>query len=593
MSLQGVGLVAASAPDVTTAMPTPLDRFFEHYYQRHPVNATFTGIHDYDDVLPDWSPAGLEALADVSRALAGELRQAYGVPASADSYVRDPELLDAQLASEFLTIELAEMGAGGLAGQGTHGVRRNPALWTGEAVFSVVSLLIRNFAPAERRAMSALSRLSSIPSFLASARRVLGAGAGSKEGIPREWIGRALRDCEGAEVLFSSGVDRWLRDEGVSAELANRVSSAARLARSAMGEFADWLRSRTPAPENAVWCGPPLFDLLKQLGHHCRRSRWELLGEARDRFEAARSLRDESARRVAGSWPAAQEALAREHAAPTDYLAAFGGIWNAARETAVAADVVTWPDWPIRYVAYPECTAEAAPHLYYLHYRSPAPFDQYTTHDYVVPVLPAGDSTNHLRAWNSSVMKLNHVVHHGGIGHHVQNWHATHQRRSRIGTIAAVDCANRIGMFCGGTMAEGWATYVTGLMNELGFLTPLEQVADQHTAVRMLGRAIVDIELHQGETMTLGDAERFYRDEVGMSAAAARGEAVKNSMFPGTGIMYWLGTQGIRDLRAQVERQRGANWSLKSFHDTLLGFGSIPVPLVAELMLGTGDSVGA
>jgi uncharacterized protein (DUF885 family) len=140
-------------------------------------------------------------------------------------------------------------------------------------------------------------------------------------------------------------------------------------------------------------------------------------------------------------------------------------------------------------------------------------------------------------------------------------------------------------MLCGGTMAEGWATYATGLMNELGFLTPLEQVADQHTTVQMLGRAIVDIELHHG-TMSLDEAERFYRDEVGMSAAAARTEAVKISMFPTTGIMCWLGVQGIRDLRAQLERKRGRDWSLKAFHDELLSFGSIPVSFVSRLLAG-------
>ena len=33
-----------------------LDAFFESYYRLRPVNATFTGVHDYDDRLPDWSP---------------------------------------------------------------------------------------------------------------------------------------------------------------------------------------------------------------------------------------------------------------------------------------------------------------------------------------------------------------------------------------------------------------------------------------------------------------------------------------------------------------------------------------------------------
>jgi uncharacterized protein (DUF885 family) len=132
-------------------------------------------------------------------------------------------------------------------------------------------------------------------------------------------------------------------------------------------------------------------------------------------------------------------------------------------------------------------------------------------------------------------------------------------------------------------MAEGWATYVTGLMDELGFLTPLEQISDQHTRVRFLARAVVDIELHRG-AMSLDDAIAFYMRHAGMSAEAARGEAVKNTMFPCTAIMYWLGTQGILDLRATLEKRRGSTFSLRTFHDELLSHGSIPVSLIARLL---------
>ena len=37
-----------------------LDRFFDAYYRRRPVTATFTGVHAYDRELPDWSPEGLD-----------------------------------------------------------------------------------------------------------------------------------------------------------------------------------------------------------------------------------------------------------------------------------------------------------------------------------------------------------------------------------------------------------------------------------------------------------------------------------------------------------------------------------------------------
>jgi uncharacterized protein (DUF885 family) len=69
-----------------------------------------------------------------------------------------------------------------------------------------------------------------------------------------------------------------------------------------------------------------------------------------------------------------------------------------------------------------------------------------------------------------------------------------------------------------------------------------------------------------------------------MTEAAARAEACKNSMFPATAIMYWLGTDGIHRLRRQRERADGAAFSLRAFHDRVLSFGSIPVPLVAQVL---------
>jgi uncharacterized protein (DUF885 family) len=173
-------------------------------------------------------------------------------------------------------------------------------------------------------------------------------------------------------------------------------------------------------------------------------------------------------------------------------------------------------------------------------------------------------------------------VHHGAIGHHVQNYHAYHGA-SEIGRVAAVDGASRIGMFGGGTMAEGWACYATDVMEEVGFLTPEESVAQQHTRARLLARAVVDIGLHE-RSLTFDAAAAIYRDRIGMTAEAARAETCKNSMFPGTAIMYWLGAEGLHRLRRARERAEGAAFSRRRFHDRVLSFGSIPVPLVAQLL---------
>jgi uncharacterized protein (DUF885 family) len=165
----------------------------------------------------------------------------------------------------------------------------------------------------------------------------------------------------------------------------------------------------------------------------------------------------------------------------------------------------------------------------------------------------------------------------------VQNWFAA-RAESRVGRIAAVDCAARIAMLCGGTMAEGWANYATDLAEDAGFLTPAERYGQHAARIRMAARAIVDIRLHQGR-FALADAIAFYRDRVGMPPAAAEAEAVKNSLFPGAACMYLAGWDGIWRLRRSLERRDGAEFSLHAFHDRVLSYGSVPVALITQAML--------
>jgi len=556
-------------------MSDPLERFIDHYHRRRPVNATFTGLHDYDACLPDWSAAGLAAIDDEMRGLIAQLDERYPAPDDVGAFRDDANLLDAELARSFCEIQLSENAS-------SHGMRGNPALWTGEAVFSVISLMIRDFAPIDDRVRSAISRMQAIPTFFEQARQCF-----DERPLPGPWVAKALRDCEGAHLLLSHGVHVWLESEPVDSRNASLARSSASIAAGAFRAFADWLREGPVAPDSATACGTAHYDLLLRRGHQTQRPRSELLAEARERLDAESGRLESMASDAGGSWPNVQERLAADHPAPEEYLDAFAREWRACHRTIVDADVVTWPDWPIAYQELPPYTRDAAPYLYYLFYRSPAPLDSYDAYVYVVSPLPAADPESHLRTWNKSVIKLNHVLHHGGVGHHLQNWHAYHRAGSRIGKIAAVDCANRIGMFCGGTMAEGWACYATGLMGELQGLTSLERVAEQHANVRQLARAVVDLSFHSG-AMSFDEAVSLFVGHTGMPPTAARAEVVKASMFPGTAVMYWLGTQAILDLRQHLHSRLGDAFSLKGFHDELLGFGSIPVPLIARLM--TGDA---
>ena len=133
-------------------------------------------------------------------------------------------------------------------------------------------------------------------------------------------------------------------------------------------------------------------------------------------------------------------------------------------------------------------------------------------------------------------------------------------------------------------MAEGWACYATDLVAEFGGLPPLEAYAERHGRVRMCARAVVDLQLHRGR-MTLDQAAGYYAERAGMPEAAARSEAVKNSMFPGGAVMYLAGTDTIHTLRREMAAARGASFDLGTFHDEFLSYGSVPVRLIREDML--------
>ncbi len=538
------------------------------------MNATFTGVHALDDRLPDWSvEARARGAAEMRRVRAG-LEPA--TPPSLEKLRGHAPTLDATLASANLDVRLAEYESGFFHA-------RNPALWTGEAIFSVVSLMIRDFAPVADRARSIAARLNAIPRLLATMPDAITAP------VPTQWIGRAARECAAADGLFDHGLQQWLELHQVDAETVCDVHETAERARAAFVVAAAALAA-LPSSDWGYAAGDALFTTLLERGHFCFEKPAELLEQALAELPIEQARLTEMASATAGSWDAAQAALAADHPSAAEYYATFERRWNDCHRIAREADAVTWEPWPIRYVPIPEWAREWAPQLYWLFYRSPAPFDPYVSYDYVVaPIddsMPAEEQEKKLRAWNHSTITLNHVVHHGAVGHHVQNWHARHRSSSRIGRVAATDCASRIGMFLGGSMAEGWACYATQLMEELGMLTPLEQVSEQHTRIRMLARTIVDIRLHLGH-FTFADAVQYYQEVVGMPIEMATAETTKNSMFPCTAIMYWLGTSRILRLREQLKAARGDSFSLRTFHDALLSRGAIPVPLVATLMTET------
>jgi uncharacterized protein (DUF885 family) len=70
-----------------------------------------------------------------------------------------------------------------------------------------------------------------------------------------------------------------------------------------------------------------------------------------------------------------------------------------------------------------------------------------------------------------------------------------------------------------------------------------------------------------------------------MEESSARREAERGAFDP-TYLVYTVGKLMLLKLRQDYKTQQGKSFSLKSFHDTLLGQGTAPFWLHRQLMLG-------
>src|SRR5262249_17630217 len=108
-------------------------------------------------------------------------------------------------------------------------------------------------------------------------------------------------------------------------------------------------------------------------------------------------------------------------------------------------------------------------------------------------------------------------------------------------------------------------------------------------ALIRLARFVVCIKLH-AEDMSVEQGVRFFREEAFLEETSARREAERGTFDP-TYLVYSVGTLMLLKLRQDYKQKQGTSFSVRSFHDTLLGQGTAPFWLHRQLLLG-GENAG-
>ncbi len=531
-----------------------VERYLALHARLRPVDASFMGLPGHDDELPPVGAAALESERAELEALLGEVEGDTAQPDTAG------ERLDGWLLRSQLRVTLREAQE--------RPRQHNPAFYTGEAAFGIISLLLPNERPTNADAV--LARLKAIPEFLATGLKTL-----QPLNLPADWVERAWKEAEALDALLRRGLSKHPDYQADWQEPATRATDAVQA-------FASALNAGDADPA----CGREYLEFLMREAHALPFSAAAAEERAQAAFETLGAELEEMARQLnpAKSWQQQLSDLEQQHPALADVQRTYHD-WNARALDAAGGLVTPAQDYGLSFEFLPEWAREAAGALYFLFYRSPpAEHPGDGSRYWIFP--PGADTAAYLRGQNTAFIKAVHAVHHGSIGHHTQNARAR-QAASILAQLGGTDCASGIAFLSAGTLVEGWACYAEDLLLEApGFYTPEEELLLKQFEFRNAACCLADIRLHTGQ-WTLEQMRAFYRDEVGFAPGRVWAETTRNSIYPATRLMYWLGTQVIRELRAELDL------APQVFHDQLLSYGCAPITLIAGELRRQARTQGA
>lgn len=133
--------------------------------------------------------------------------------------------------------------------------------------------------------------------------------------------------------------------------------------------------------------------------------------------------------------------------------------------------------------------------------------------------------------------------------------------------------------------AEGWALYAEQLADEMGVYegNPWGRLGYLQSLLFRATRLVVDSGLHH-KRWSREQAIRYMVDTLGDQETSVTTEVERYCVWPGQASSYKVGhTEWVR-LREEAKAQLGDKFDLKSFHDTALASGSMPLDVLKTVV---------
>jgi uncharacterized protein (DUF885 family) len=539
--------------------------FLNAFWQQQPEWATQIGFHKFDTLLVIPGDASRKKMLDFVRRQTDSL-QVFKTQQLNPAQQIDFRLIENQLAATAWAINDEKA------------FEWNPSNYnvTGLIAF----MLTEQYAPLPERLKACYKRMAAIPAFYEAAKRQL-------KNPVKELTQLAIDQNQGGlsilEQDFLDSVKVAPLTDSEKTLLINTSQSAAK----AIKSYISFLKTMNNPHPRSFRLGKDLYEkkfaLDIQSGYTAEQLYDSAVSRKSELHEQMAQLGKKLWPKYFGNKPMPADSLtlirkvidtiSMDHVAPADFQAAIEKILP--KLTAFIENkklLYLDPSKPLvvrKEPAYMAGVAGAS-------ISAPGPYDKNGNTYYNVGSLagwPKEKAESYLREYNNYTLQILDI-HEAIPGHYTQLVYAN-RSPSLIKSV-----------FGNGAMIEGWAVYGEQMMMENGYgdNTPEMWMMWYKWHLRTVCNTILDYSVHvknwdQKEAMDLLVRQAFQQK------AEAEGKWKRVSVSSVQLDSYFAGYKAIYELREALKKKEGRHFSLRSFHETFLSFGSIPVKYIRERML--------
>ena len=546
------------------------DRFWEGVLERDPLWATILGDERYNDRWPDLGPQGR---ADEQAAFRAVLAEARGIPDDGlepeQLITRDLLILVTENGLEMLERKQYQLAIDHMSG---------PQIWPAE---------VAQYQPADtpERLEKLLTRYRAFPEVIAQHIATLREGLADGRTSAAVPVRRAIEQVDRLLALpvgdhpavsMANVADDAARS-AVSEATEEHIYGALRTYRAFLAD--EYEKHARPEPGlSTTPDGDAAYRLAIRVQTSLDTTAEEVHAFGLADLEAIEAEKDEIARRSGhADRHAHREALAADAANHTDDPDALVRLAQAQTDRAYAAAPQFFGRLPSAncYVKAVEAYREA---------ESPPAF-------YMPPSLDGSrQGQYYINTFQPTERQLHKIAaitfHEATPGHHFQI--AIEMELTGLPAFRILGAR-----MAGIAYVEGWGLYTERLADEMGlYASDEERVGMLEAQSFRAARLVVDSGLH-AMGWTREQAIAFMHERGSLPMVDAEIEVDRYTVWPGQALSYKLGQREIERARAEVAEAMGERFDLRTFHDEVLGHGSLPLGTLRREILGWVEAAAA